>query len=60
MQDWLFIQREKENDPRLIKFIEANPVLNEAMRTTLANCLNLSEHSLEKWIQQYHNATGEC
>ena len=60
MQDWLFIQREKENDPSLIEFIQANPVLDRTMRTILAYYLNLSEPSLERWIQQYHNATSEC
>ena len=60
MQDWLFIQREQQKDPRLIEFIQANPVLDRTMRTILAYCLNLREPSLEKWIQQYHNATGEC
>ena len=60
MRDWLLIQREKETNPNLISFIQANPVLDRTMRTILANYLNLSEQHVEKWIQEYHNETGEC
>ena len=60
MRDWLLIQREKETDPSLISFIQANPLLDRTMRTFLANYLNLSERRVENWIQEYHNETGEC
>ena len=60
MRDWLLIQREKQTDPSLIEFIQANPILDRTMRTVLANYLNLSEQCVENWIQWYHNETGEC
>lgn len=59
MRDWLLIQRKKKTDPSLIEFIQANPVLDRTMRTVLAKYLNLSEQSVENWIQWYHNETGE-
>ena len=60
MRDWLLIQHEKEIDPSLTSFIQANPLLDRTMRTMLANYLNLSERRVENWIQEYHNETGEC
>ena len=60
MGDWLIIQCEKGEDPRLSKFIQANPLLDMTMRTILAKYLNLSYMSLEKWIEAYRNAKGEC
>ena len=60
MGDWLIIQCEKGEDPQLSKFIQANPLLDMTMRTILAKYLNLSNMSLEKWIEAYCNAKGEC
>ena len=59
MRDWLIIDREKENDPSLRKFVQANPVLDTTMRTHLANYLNLGERSVRKWIQVYHESKSE-
>ena len=59
MRDWLIIEHEKENDPSLRKFIEANPLLDTTMRTVLANYLGLSELGVRKWIQVYHKAKSE-
>ena len=59
MRDWLTIECEKVNDSRLRKFIQANPVLDTAMRTLLANYLNLSELNLQRWIQEYQHVESE-
>ena len=53
MRHWLTIQREKGNDSRFSKFIQANPGLDITMRTVLANYLNMSEQNLQKWLQGY-------
>ena len=60
MRDWLTIQYEKDNDPRLKKFIQANPGLDMAMRTLLGKALNLSQPSVENWIQSYQYGASEC
>ena len=60
MRDWLTIQCEKATDSRLREFIQANPVLDNIMRTLLTNYLNLSETNLKKWIQEYQHVAGEC
>ena len=59
MRDWLAIHCLKENEPRLKKFIQANPVLDMTMRTLLAKALNLSEPDVLKWIQSYKIGAGE-
>ena len=59
MRDWLTIQSEKDDDLRLRKFIQANPVLDATMRTLLANYLNLSEPNVQKWIQNYQLTASE-
>ena len=59
MRDWLTIQLEKNEDVRLKKFIQANPVLDATMRTLLANYLNLSEPNVQNWIQNYQRTGSE-
>ena len=53
MRQWLTIHCEKGNDLRFSKFIQANPGLDIAMRTVLANYLNMSEQNVLKWQQEY-------
>ena len=53
MRQWMTLQREKGNDSRYSKFIQANPGLDITMRTVLANYLNMSEQSVQKWLQDY-------
>ena len=59
MRDWLAIECEKGKDSRLREFIQANPILDTAMRALLANYLNLSEPNLQKWIQEYEHVESE-
>ena len=59
MSDWLTIECEKGDDSCLREFIQANPILDTAMRTLLANYLNLSEPNLQRWIQEYQHAASE-
>lgn len=60
MSDWLTIQCEKRQDPQVRKFIQANHFLDFTMRRHLAKYLNLSEQSVQKWIELYENETSEC
>ena len=59
MRDWLTIECEKGSDSRLREFIQANPTLDTAMRTLLANYLNVNEHNLQKWIHEYEDVASE-
>ena len=60
MSDWLTIQCEKRQDQQVRKFIQANHFLDLTMRRRLAKYLNLSEQSVQKWIELYENETSEC
>ena len=59
MGDWLTIQSELKNNSRLREFVQANPLLDNTMRTLLATYLNLSEPSLEGWIQEYQHGRSK-
>ena len=60
MRDWLTIQCQKGEDSKLSEFIQANPLVDNTMRTFLAKYLNLSEPRLQQWIYAYQNGTSEC
>ena len=59
MRDWLTIQFEKGDDSCLEEFIQANPGMDDTMRTLLANYLNMSEPNLQKWIEEYQLNASE-
>ena len=58
MNDWLIIECEKEKQPNLREFIQANPILDQTMRTMLADFLKVNESSLLNWIQLYQQSVA--